>query len=180
MTVDTRLMTAEELLEMPDDGMLHELVNGELTTMSPAGEKHGRITMRIAIHLGQYVAAHQLGDVFSSDTGFILTRNPDTVRAPDVPFVSKARALDERGFFPGAPDLAVEVLSPNDRYGEVEEKIVEYLSAGTQVVIVIDPIREIAWIHTSKERIQLAIDDLLEAPDVVPGWSLPLRELFTR
>jgi Uma2 family endonuclease len=176
MSVDTRLMTADELLQMPDDGMKHELVRGELTTMSPAGSHHGRIAWRIARHLGNYAADRGLGDIYL-DTGFVLARNPDTVRVPDVPFVRKARDLDDRGFYPGCPDIAVEVMSPSDRYTEVRQKVREYVQAGTPLVIVIDPDKKVAWTYTPAER-HLTINDSLEAPELLPGWSLPLRELF--
>ena len=176
MSVATKLMTADELLAMPDDGMRHELVNGELITMSPAGGRHGRIIARIARSIGNYAAERGLGEIYH-DTGFMLRRGPDTVRVPDVPFVRVERASDDDRFFPGCPDIAVEVMSPNDRYSEVREKVREYLEAGTPVVIVVDPAKQIAWSYTPEER-RLTIDDALTAPAVLPGWELPLRELF--
>lgn len=177
MTVTT-LMTAEELLAMPDDGVRHELVQGELRSMSPAGAKHGRIVMIIARELDQFVSSNGFGWVYNSDTGFVLSRNPDTVRCPDVPFVRQERRVRADGFFEGAPDLAVEVISPTDRYSEVREKVQEYLRAGTQLVIVVDPRTQGATLYTPTGGRDLTIDDSLHAGDVVPGWSLPLRELF--
>src|SRR6476646_2618258 len=111
MTVDTRLMTADELLRMPDDGFRYELVRGELKKMSPAGSKHGRIGMRIGVRLGAYVLDHKLGETFTSETGFLLARNPDTVRCPDVSFVHTERIVDSDDLFLGSPDLAIEVIS---------------------------------------------------------------------
>ncbi len=178
MTADVKLMTAEDLLAMPDDGMRHELVEGELRTMSPAGFRHGKIGLRIARHLGNYVEERKLGVVCASDTGFLIARNPDTVLAPDVPFVRQERDLDERGFYPGTPDLAVEVISPSDTYTEVEEKVAKYLSCGTPMVIVVDPHKRSASVHTASNLTRLSIDDTLDGGDVVPGWKLPLRELF--
>jgi len=163
---------------MPDDGMQHELVRGELTTMVPAGANHGRVSSRIHRRLGDYVESHGLGETFSSDTGFILFRNPDTVRQPDASFVRQERDLDERGFFPGAPDLAVEVISPSDRYSDVDAKVGDYLRAGTRMVIVIDPITRFAVISTPTATTRLGIDDVIDGVGVVPGWKLPLRELF--
>src|ERR1700737_4537985 len=98
-------MTAEDLLRLPDDGKRHELVQGELRTISPAGFRHGVVAMAIGGHLADHVRRNHLGVVCAAETGFVLTRNPDTVRAPDAAFVRQERSLDERGFFAGAPDL---------------------------------------------------------------------------
>jgi Uma2 family endonuclease len=118
-------MTAEQLLQLPDDGMRHELIRGELTTMPPAGFDHGRVTRKIASPLGDYAEMHRLGEVVVGDTGFTLAHDPDTVRTPDVAFV-RAEQLAEveslRCYFAGAPDLAIEVISPNDRYTEVDQR----------------------------------------------------------
>src|SRR3954471_1936091 len=138
MTVEQKLMTADDLLNMPDDGMRHELIRGELRTMPPAGWGHGVQSSKAAVSLGVFVEAHDLGEVVSGDTGFFLTRNPDTVRAPDAAFVRRERLVgleNERGYFPGAPDLAVEVISPNDLYTEVDDKVAEWLEHGTQMVL---------------------------------------------
>lgn len=178
MTVDVKLMTADELLRMPDDGMRRELVEGELRTMSPAGFKHGKIAQRIARHLGNYVAERNLGVVCSSDTGFIVKKQPLNVFAPDVGYVRHERDLDESGFYPGPPDLAVEVISPSDSYSEVEEKVAIYLAGQTPMVMVVDPRSKSARVHTAAAVVRLSIDQALEGGDVVPGWNLPLREIF--
>lgn len=172
-------MTADELLAMPDDGThRYELVRGELIEMSPAGFDHGVVAGRIARHLAQYVYTHNLGEVPSSDTGYQVARDPDTIRQPDTSFVAAERLLKTRKYFPGAPDLAVEVISPTDSYREVRAKVREYLAAGARMVIVIDPDDQTATVTTPERAVDLTIDDTLTAPDVVPGWSLPLRELF--
>lgn len=172
-------MTADELLAMPDDGAhRYELVRGELITVSPSGARHAKIAARIHIHLGTYVDRHKLGETYIADGGFHIARDPDSVFAPDVGFVQSQRVVDVKEFFPGAPDLAVEVISPSDRYTEVDAKVVDYLSAGTLMVIVVDPEKQTARIETPKESRRLTIDDALSGGDVVPGWSLPLRELF--
>ena len=178
MSVVPKLMTSEELLAMPDDNMRHELVRGELTTMVPAGWDHGKVGEIIEEHLRRHVRANRLGVVPLSDTGYILSRNPDTVRAPDVSFVRIERDLSERGFYPGAPDLAVEVASPNDRFTEVQNKVREYLRAGTRMVIVVEPDDRIVTVHTPAGQTPLTIDDTIDGGDVVPGWKLPLREIF--
>ena len=172
-------MTADELLAMPDDGAhRYELVRGELITMSPAGFDHGVIGARIAYHLTRYVSAGGLGVVPSSQTGYVLSHDPDTVREPDVSFVTAKRVIRTSKFFPGAPDLAVEVISPSDSFSEVNVKVLEYLRAGTRLVIVVDPEKQTATMRTRTSTTDLAIDDTLSGGDVVPGWSLPLRELF--
>src|SRR5215210_9215561 len=114
MSTTTQLTTAEELLAMPDDGFRYELVGGELRRMAPAGHHHGRLTVNVTIPLGQHVREHGLGSVYAAETGFLLARDPDMVRAPDVAFVRRERLTaprDTTSYFPGAPDLAVEVVS---------------------------------------------------------------------
>jgi len=177
MAVDTKLMTADELLRMPDDGFRYELVGGELKRMSPAGGRHGRIVHRISRHLGNYVEARKLGEVYSSETGFKIFRNPDTVRSPDVPFVRTERVVDTDQFIPIPPDLAVEVISPTDPYSAVARKKDEYLRAGSQAVVIVDPDRELVEIHRLSGVI--TVQDVLTVDDVVPGWRMPLSEIFS-
>jgi Uma2 family endonuclease len=176
MTIATKLMTADELLRLPDDGFMYELVRGELKKMSPAGWKHGSIGNRIAIPLGGYVRQHRLGEVPNSDTGYILAQNPDTVRQPDASFVRAERIVNTDHFFPGAPDLAVEIMSPNDTYAEVTAKKDDYLRTGTQAVVIVDPRRKTIEIHRPTGVTKA--EDVLAVDDVVPGWQLPLSEIF--
>lgn len=172
-------MTADELLAMPDDGAhRYELVRGELIEMSPSGADHSDIALAIGVSLRQFVVSRGLGKVYGADCGFIVTTNPDTVLSPDASFVAAPRALKTSRFFPGPPDLAVEVISPNDRYSDIEAKIERYLRCGTRVVIGVDPQKEMARIDTLTATKKLSIDDTLTASDVLPGWSLPLRDLF--
>ncbi|HEX7242905.1 MAG TPA: Uma2 family endonuclease [Longimicrobiaceae bacterium] len=178
----TTTTTADELLRMPRDGVRRELVGGELREMTPAGFRHGRIAGRIHVSLDTHVTSRQLGVVAAAETGYRLTSHPDTVRAPDVSFVRRERveeAGDPEGYFPGAPDLAVEVVSPGDRYGEVEEKVMDWLAAGTRMVVVVHPSRRAATVYRSRSDIALLTeDDALDGGDVVPGWSLPVRDVF--
>jgi Uma2 family endonuclease len=178
MTVETKLVTAEELLRMPDEGVV-ELIDGEIRKMSPAGSKHGRIAARIQNSLGPYVDQKGLGETFIAEAGFLLRRNPDTVRAPDVSFVRKERWNDPDGYFVGPPDLLVEVISPSDTYTEVDEKVLDWLRAGVQIVIVINPRNQTAAIHRSlTESMHIDINGALDGGTVIPGWNLPLRDLF--
>jgi Uma2 family endonuclease len=178
------LVTADELLRMPDRGVRRELVRGEVREMSPGGSRHGRIGAKILSRLVAYVEASGLGEVYNADTGFRLSSDPDTVRAPDVSFVTRERAEaigDIEAFVPGAPDLAIEVISPTDSYGEVDEKVAEYLEAGCRMVVVVNPRRRTAAVYRSRSDIVLLReDDSLDGGDVVPGWTLPLRDVFPR
>ena len=121
MTTRT-LVTAEELLRMPDDGKRYELIEGELIEMAPAGGRHGNIGVRIVGFLFQYIYKTNLGELFGADTGFFLQRDPDTVRAPDAAFIAMERIPPDgipTGFVDTIPDLIVEVVSPSDRAGQV-------------------------------------------------------------
>ena len=182
MVTQLRTMTADELLAMPEDGIRRELVAGELREMTPAGWQHGRSAGTIASELGPYVRQHKLGAMATAEASFRLSADPDTVRVPDVSFVCQERldAIgDTAGYWPGAPDLAVEVISPNDRYSEVREKVDEYLAAGTPMVVLVDPQnREVIVFRSLGERIGLTEDDVLDGGDVVPGWTLPVRDIF--
>jgi Uma2 family endonuclease len=173
--------TAEDLLRMPDDGHRHELVRGEVRTMPPAGHEHGRIAMNIGVSLAQFVRTHGLGAVYAAETGFKIASDPDTVRAPDAAFVSEARLktmASQRGYWPGAPDLAVEVVSPDDTYVDVQDKVNDWLAAGTRMVIVVNPRRRTVAVHQPTTITLLTENDTLEGGDVVPGWSVPVREVF--
>ena len=135
MAVGTRLITIEELEKMPQTDARVELVEGEIIKMPPAGHEHGEIAGNIFAAMHAFIRKNKLGKVYAAETGFILHRNPDTVRAPDAAFVTAERAKEtegNEGFFPGPPDLAVEVISPNDSDEDVEAKVLDYLRAGTR------------------------------------------------
>lgn len=143
-----QITTADELFQASGLGRC-ELVRGELFMMSPAGFEHGQIAGLLCLRLGQYVENRALGTVTGAETGFLISRSPDTVRAPDVAFIRAERlpSAPIRGFFPGAPDLAVEVLSPNDVPREVAAKTREWLDAGCRAVWVIDPLARTVTVH---------------------------------
>jgi Uma2 family endonuclease len=182
MRVHKTLFTAAELFKLSIPGRRLELVKGELFEMAPAGGRHGSVSMRIGILLGAYVMEHRLGETFAAETGFILRRNPDTVRAPDAAFVAAHRLPAGElpvGFLELAPDLAVEVVSPGDTPREVEEKVADWLRAGTRLVWVIDPATRSATVYRSLDDVQeLLEEDRLDGEQVVPGFSCALRELF--
>jgi Uma2 family endonuclease len=182
MATDASLMTADQLLAMPTDGYRYELVRGELVQMSPAGRKHGSIGESFSAYFAYHVLKHRLGEVYSSDTGFLLARNPDTVRAPDFSYIRQDRLTEIvgiDGYIPIPPDLCVEVVSPNDRRNEVEEKVGEWLDFGTQIVIVIQPKNRTTSIYRSHSLIEiLSESETLRLEDILPGWSLSLAEIF--
>ncbi|HEY6328256.1 MAG TPA: Uma2 family endonuclease, partial [Blastocatellia bacterium] len=160
----------------------YELVKGELRQMAPASHEHGRITINISTPLDQRVRANNLGVVFAAETGFRLASAPDTVRAPDVAFISLSRyqqADEVTGYWPGAPDLVIEVVSPGDSYTEVQEKVIEWLEAGALTVVVVSPRKRIVTVYRSlKDVVVLRPGETLELPDTVPGFSLPLEAIF--
>jgi Uma2 family endonuclease len=179
----TRRWTADELLALPDDGLRRELVRGELRTMTPAGGQHGLVIMWLAIRLGGYVDERGLGVLFSPDTGFVLSSDPDTVLAPDVSFLSSAR-MPPGGIGPKyprlTPDLAVEVLSPDDTVFEVEEKVEEYLTTGARLVWVINPKRRTATVYQPGAAARVLVaDDVLDGGDAVPGFACRVADVFT-
>jgi Uma2 family endonuclease len=181
MSVATHLTSAEELLAMPDDGYRYELIQGELRRMPPAGGPHGNAAMRVGRRLAEYVEVHNLGVVFAAETGFRLTSNPDTVRAPDAAFVSRERIERigiPKGYWPGAPDLAVEVVSPGDTFTEVEEKVIDWLAAGTKTVVVLNPEKRTVSVYRGATASLLTDKDTLNGEDVVPGWSVAVKDLF--
>lgn len=182
MTIAHKPVTAEELFTMPDNGRRTELLRGEVRYMAPAGNVHGRIAVNVTIPLGQYVRENELGTVYAAETGFKISSDPDTVRAPDVAFVSRERVEEigeVEGFWPGAPDLVVEVVSPSDLYTEVEEKVLSWLEAGSRMVMIVDPRNKTVSVrlHQAEARI-LTEGDKLQGGEVVPGWELPVAEVF--
>lgn len=181
MVTVERVTTAEQLWKTPGLGRC-ELVRGELVMMSPAGEEHGGIIVNVTVSLGEFVKKKKLGRVFSSDTGFIIAHHPDTVRAPDVAFVRAERLAPTpgKGYFRGAPDLAVEVLSPGDRAGEVLDKVHDWLDAGCLAVWLVDPHTRTVTVYRGRDRIQIrSMSDSLCGEDVVPGFCIPLTEVFS-
>jgi len=176
-------MTAEELLRLPDDGYRYELVRGELRKMAPAGHIHGRVAINVTTPLDRHVRDHNLGVVYAAETGFKLASNPDIVRAPDIAFIRRERVEDVgdlEGYWPGAPDLAVEVISPSDTYTDVQEKVFDWLEAGTRMVILVMPRKRVVTVYRSMtDMIMLTEHDTLDGEDVVPGWKIPVRELFS-
>lgn len=182
MAVEAKSVTAEQLWRMPDDGMRHELVRGDLRVMMPPGAEHGRVAMSVGRLLANHVHENGLGMALAAETGFILGHDPDTVRAPDAAFVSKQRAEDVGRtvrFWPGAPDFAAEVISPGDSFTEVEEKALMWLEAGTKAVLVADPERRTATVYRAPGEARVhTVEETIDLTDAVPDWHVSVRELF--
>ena len=157
------------------------LIDGELVETTLAGDRHGSISFTIAAILGSYARGKDLGEGYSADTGFILSRDPDTVRAPDVAFVVKERVSSgiREKFVPVAPDLAVEVVSPNDTAVEVNAKVEDYLKAGTRLVWVVYPDSRSVMVYRSLREVELLREgDELDGRPVFEDFHVLVDELF--
>ena len=181
MTTNTRLMTADELLGMSDDGNRYELIRGNLKKMPLRGGFHGKLTGFIGGELGAHARANGLGVVYAADTGFLLETDPDLVLAPDVAFIRRERQRlgDTARYIPVAPDLAVEVISPSDRLTQVHEKALEWLAHGVRIIIVVNPRNRTVQVYRSPTDIATLTEaDTLESGDVVPGWRMAVADIF--
>jgi Uma2 family endonuclease len=180
MSDPARLITAEELSDYPDSRYL-ELVRGVPRVCEPPGGLHGLLAGKIAARLLDHVERFGLGSVLV-ESGYVLEREPDTVRGPDVSYISTSRLAPERipiQFIDGAPDLAVEVLAPDDRWSDVEEKVREYLATGVRLVWIVDPRESRVTVrYPDRPARSLTAHDVLDGEDVVPGFSLGLGDIF--
>jgi len=182
-TPPPRVWTEAELEALPENGFVQEVVNGELV-MSPKNTWfHGRICTRLLFALETFNRAHRLGAVLDSSTGFwMFNRN---CRAPDVSFVPKTRLAalgfkpNEKRFFPGAPDLAVEVLSENNTRAEIDARLKDFFGSGTRIAWVIDPDKQqVELCHSPIDRQLIGPGGLLEGEDLLPGFQFPIADLF--
>ena len=179
----TSQFTADQLLALPMGmGQRYELVAGELRVMSPGGWRHGNVISNLHTRIASFVEQHDLGMMFGAETGFRLSRDPDTVRAPDIAFVDKQNLPDQmptEAFWPGAPDLAVEVLSPDDRKREINDKVAAWLEAGTAAVWIVDPEKQTVTVYQAANRQQVfGVGETLSGDPVVAGFSCSVDELF--
>jgi len=182
MTLDRRLLTADDLLNLPDDGYRYELLDGELIRMAPTGGEHNDVGGNIYWALSGFVRSRGLGRVLVGDTGVILRRHPDRVRAPDVCFIARERLPDGRvpeGYLEIVPDLIVEVISPGDRPAEVAAKIAEWLAAGARLVWAVYPrTKEVIAHRGPGDRRVYRAGDILDAEPVLPDFTYPVAALF--
>ena len=177
-TITTHLVTAEDLLNMPDDGTRHELIKGELLTMPVPKLRHGFVTAKLLALLYSHIEPNNLG-LLVGKSGFHLETGPDTVLGPDIAFIARDRVGDDQDcFFPGAPDLAVEVLSPSDRRGKVERKTALWLELGAKSVWNVNPRKRTVEVHHADGQRWLFSDgdDLVD--DTVPGFRVAVSKIF--
>ncbi len=175
----TRLVTAEEFERMPQ--FRGELVEGRLVEMSLPNFDHGAVVVRFASLLHAHARLKALGAIVV-ETGFKLASNPDTVRGPDIAVVRQERVTNirRRGFVDGPPDLAIEVLSPDDRAGDIRKKIDEYLTRGTSVVVIVDPEERVITVHRLRRPAMRLTDpdEVVDLGEVLPGLGCALKEIF--
>jgi Uma2 family endonuclease len=184
MSTTTSQTTADELLRIPSDGYRYELVDGELHKMTPAGFEHGIVIGEVHGHLWSFVNQNRLGVLTGAETGYLVSRNPDTVLAPDVAFVRKDR-VDAVGlpkaYFPEAPALVVAVVSPYDTAEEVERKMRRWLAAGVELGWVIYPLGRSVTVYRSLADIHvLRREETLDGESVLPGFRCSIKDLFSQ
>jgi Uma2 family endonuclease len=176
------LITAEELWQLSESNKKYELVKGELLEMTPPGGKHGNIALKIGSLLYDFVKSEKFGEVMV-ETGFRLATQPDTVRAPDVSFLSVERIPSDGlpdGYISGAPDLAVEIVSPHDTASDIQDKVQDYLTYGTQLVWVVYPQQRLVLVHHADGTSQtLQETDLLAGEEVLPHFSCQVKDIFS-
>ena len=178
--MDTRLVTAGELLCMPRENRC-ELVRGEVRAASPAGFRHSRIAQQLGSIIHNHVKERGLGVYLGPDTGFWIERGADTVRSPDGAFLRAARVRDlgdQVGYVEGAPDLAIEVLSPTDRRTLARAKCRMWVATGAKMAVLIDPDRRTATVFTAGGERDLCADESLAFGELIPGLAIPLATIF--
>ncbi len=183
MTTSAKLMTADELLNMPDDGPRYELIKGKLIELAPPpGFLHGSVAGNAYWELRDFARRSGAGRVLAAETGFKISSAPDTVRAPDAAFVATERLPDgdpPEGYLPFAPDLLVEVVSPSDRAVDVQDKVRMWLGAGARLVWVAYPSTKTVVAHRSKTDVSIVEgEQLLSGDPVLEGFSIPVSRLF--
>ncbi|NDJ76442.1 MAG: Uma2 family endonuclease [Chloroflexi bacterium] len=183
MVVQTQLYTIDQFWDEFGSSKRVELVRGVPVEMAPTGTAHMIVVAWLAHLMYTFVEQHSLGVVTASEGGFTLAHNPDTVRAPDVGFIRQERlvAPTPERYFPGPPDLAVEVVSPHDRASDIHDKVMDFLHAGTQLVWVVYPAsRTVAIYQPDASARILHADDTLDGEEVLPGFALPVRDAFKK
>ncbi|MEA5619180.1 Uma2 family endonuclease [Cronbergia sp. UHCC 0137] len=177
----SRILTDKQFMSLPQDGNRYEYVDGELVFVANSGLEHGYLALTLGYFLTGFVRSHKLGITCDSSTAFKMKTG--NKRAPDLAFIAKDRLQGlkrlPKGFFEGAPDLAVEIISPNNTFEEIHNKLVEYFDNGTRLVWEILPDEESVLVyHKPKPSKLLKLEDSLDGEDIIPNFTLPLTELF--
>jgi Uma2 family endonuclease len=182
MSTEVRRATIEDVATLPDDGQRYDLIKGNLIRMSLARGRHGEIASKINWLVGNVVWPERLGRVYTAEAGFILARGPDVLLCPDVASVSSERLppdAERDQFMEIAPDLAVEVLSPSETARTSREKVDAYLDGGVNAVWVVGPVRRSVAVHLASGMTEiLSEDDVLDSGDILPGFSVPVADIF--
>jgi Uma2 family endonuclease len=179
----TRLLTADDLARLtPEPGYRYELFRGTVRRMAAEGARHGAIGFEVGRRLGNHVVERGLGRLFTSDTRFFIERDPDVIAMPDVAFVREERippGETPEGYVPVVPDLAVGVVSPTDRWVDVEEKVALYLDNGVPLVWLFVPRLRVVRVYAAGKPVEeLGEDEVLNGGDVVPGFGLVIRDVL--
>jgi Uma2 family endonuclease len=181
-TTQTQLLTAEDLLRLYSKGVRGELIRGELCETMPSGGKHGEVVVNMVIPMGSHIRSRRLGRLAASDSGVLLERDPDTVREPDIAYISAERLpldVEVTGYYEVVPDLVVEVVSPGDSAREVMDKALMWLSYGTRLVWAVNPGSRTVDVYRPEERtVTLGVDDALDGLDILPGFTCPVSDIF--
>ena len=182
-TTKTKLITADELLALYSKGVRGELIRGELCETMPSGGRHGEVVMRAGFFLNGFIMPRRLGRLAGSDSGVLIERDPDTVREPDIAFISAERLpldIEVTGYYEVVPDLIVEVVSPSDSPREVMDKALMWLSFGARMVWAVNPESRSVDVYRPGERtISLTESDTLDGFDILPSFTCPIADLFT-
>jgi Uma2 family endonuclease len=182
--VVSKIWTDEEFMALPDDGHHYEIINGELIDMGNSGALHGYVCSTLMILLGGYVRQHNLGAMLDSSTAFKMKNG--NKRSPDIAFFAKERlqgiAVLPSGYLEGAPDLAVEVLSPGNTVEEINDKLTEYFDNGSRLVWVINPTQHYVLVYRSAQEPDRLLKgkDSLDGEEVIPGFTLAIADLFQK
>ncbi len=182
MTTAKKLLTADDLLTMADDGQRYELIRGELIEMPPTSHEHGRVTERFGRRIGNFVEERDLGHGIAAETGVNVERDPDTMLAPDYGFISYERLAEpppRRGYAEVVPDLVLEVVSPNDRQPDIDAKTQMWLGAGVRLVLVAYPgTQEVYAHHDDGSTVRYGMGDTVAGDPVLPGFACPVADIF--
>ena len=180
MSTKTLLTLADFEKLQPPDGLRYELDEGELVTMTFPRPEHNRVVKQVFLLLHDFLEAHPLGELFFPDTGFVLSREPVTLRGPDLSFLraDRARRVDPKPDIDGAPDLVIEVVSPTDSAQDLNRKVHQYLHSGAQEVWVAHPDTREIYVHDASGVRRLGAHQVLESQALLPGFSIPVETLF--